>query len=128
MNSLQRMLFVAGGCVVLGLAGCGEKPAAVKIRTVDPLPIVISPAAPPPMPSYPILLVDLPRQQMGQSVAPARSRLPIGSDRDLDTPRSSSAYSSPYATGLAPHTPTPLTAPPTAPPLTREPIDTRYVP
>lgn len=125
MSSLQRKLLVVGGCVVLGLAGCAPPAGAVRIIPVRPSPVAATAA--PSLPSYPILLVDLPRQQMGQSVAPARSRLPAGSERDLDSPPGS-FYASPYSSGLAPHTTTPLTTPPSVPFTRQGPIDTRYVP
>jgi hypothetical protein len=133
MSSLQRKSFVVGGCVLLYLAGCAKPPAAVKFTPVSGAPVAATPA-PPPMPSYPILLVDLPRQQMGQPVAPARSRLPAGADRDLDSPGLTPTVPAPPSTRVTPHTAAPLAGPvsplgpPAAPPARHEPIDTRYVP
>jgi hypothetical protein len=122
MSSLRKKSFIVGGCVLLCLAGCAQKPAEVKVASVGS-PAPAAAPAPLPMPSYPILLVDLPRQQMGLPVAPARSRLPAGSERDLDGPAPTLARpAAPLIRAAA------ASLVPAAPPTRREPIDTRYVP
>jgi hypothetical protein len=84
------------------------------------------------LPSYPILLTDLPRFEAGQSVPPARSRLIILVDRDLDSsppPLVPAPPARPTEPALR-YVPSPAgsAAPLTAGHASANPTDTKYVP
>lgn len=72
----------AGAFVLVLLAGCGEQSA---MKTTEP-PAPRAREAVCYMPSYPILLVDLPRLQAGRPVRPAYSYPYRRLQLDLDSP------------------------------------------
>jgi len=106
--------------VVFLLAGCGPQQTQVEITQVSN-PSAVSSAATKPaaaMPSYPILLVDLPRYQAGQPVTPVRSRM-ASAQREVE-------YSS-TTVAPVPAPASPIVAHP-APSPKSDPRDLRYVP
>ena len=143
MRTMRKYPWIACAALVLLLAGCSSQPADVQITPVGS-PSAAKAASPESspraMPSYPILLVDLPRYDAGQSVPPARSRTSTIAERDIDSRPPSSAYVAPVAArplaapsasvraGSAP----PIASPPVAAravaPKKPEAIDLRYVP
>ncbi len=79
------------------------------------------------LPSYPILLTDLPLVEAGMPVPPARSHVIGPADGDMEVPAHT------YAAGASPLrlVPAPIPQAPPArpsPSKTDEPIDLRYVP
>jgi hypothetical protein len=116
----MKKSLLAAGCILGCLAGC-DGPGGFRTQSVRGSAMAASPTSAA-MPSYPILLVDLPRQQMGQAVQPARSRLPLGAERDMD-------LAGPVqAAGTTTRVPPALTASPVAPPVRAVPFDARLVP
>jgi hypothetical protein len=125
---MYRNFWILCAVAALGLTGCntgwGHPAAATSARA----PAVNSASGQPAgeLPSYPILLTDLPRYEAGLSVPPARSRM-IGSiDGDLDSPSRNYVAASPALRRVPAPSPAPVIAKP--PPKSDEPIDLRYVP
>jgi hypothetical protein len=87
MSTMHKKLWAVCAVVIFLAAGCNLPPARPAARSpqgplVSPMPPVVVAE----MPSYPILLTDLPRYQAGLSVPPARSRMLSMAERDLDSP------------------------------------------
>jgi hypothetical protein len=134
MRAMRKTPWIVCVLLILCTAGCSSEPMDVAIRPVRgpsagyPQQALRPEAA---MPSYPILLVDLPRYDAGQPVPPARSRTPTVAERDIDSPPPSPAYVAPVAAKPA-AAPTASIAAPLAPrpaaPKKPDPVDIRYVP
>jgi hypothetical protein len=146
MRTVRKSPWIISAILILLLAGCSSQPVDVKMTQVGtPSPAGASASEYPSrgMPSYPILLVDLPRYEAGLPVPPAKSRTPTAAERDFDSPPPPAPIAAPLAARPA-ASPAPAVARPARPPVPpgpaatvtagppaprkTDPADIRYIP